>query len=185
MRAYLLAALPLLVVTAACKEEPEPQPTQAASASAAGVEAAPGLAASEGKLLLPPIAGRPGAAYFTLVNGGNKAVTLAAASIAGADRTEMHETVQGTMNLLEAVTVEPGETVRFARGGKHLMVFGLVPSVAAGTSAELTLIFADGDKLSIPLAVAAMTATASPEATSDNEGGGTMSGMDMGHGDPN
>lgn len=191
MRAILLAALPLLALASACKKEPEPQPTPTASAQAsavAGIEAGSGLVASAGKLLLPPVSGRPGAAYFTLVNGGDTAVTLTAVSVAGAETAEMHETVGGAMKPLATIAVKPGETVRFERGGKHVMAFGLAPSVAAGGTAELTLTLAGGDTLVVPLAVEAMAGPsagrATPAAKGPNEGGGTMSGMDMGHGDP-
>lgn len=191
MRAHLVAALSLLVVTAACKKEPEPQATPEASAgAAAGIDAKPGLAASEGKLLLPPVSGRPAAAYFTLVNGGDKPVTLAAVSVASAERAEMHETVLGAMQALSSLEVQPGETVSFTRGGKHVMIFGLAPPVTAGGSVEMTLTFTDGDKLSVPLKVEAMAnamgngGEKTPIAKGVNEGGGTASGVDMGHGDP-
>ena len=80
----------------------------------------------------------------------------------------------------------PGETVQFARGGKHVMVFGLSPSLAAGGGAEMTLTFADGDKLSVPLKIAAIGGGGQPASQPRTSigGGGTMSGMDMGHGDP-
>lgn len=183
MRASLLAALPLLIVLAGCQKEPKqeaaPEPSAAASA---GTEARPGLSASGGQLLLPSVKGRPGAAYFTLVNGGDQPVTLAAVSIAGAEKAEMHETSGGSMEPVAAIAVKPGETVSFARGGRHVMAFGLAPSVTAGGSAEMTLTFADGDKLSVPLKVSAMAGAAAQPATGGG-GGGTMSGMDMGHGD--
>lgn len=177
----LLAALPLLVLVAGCRKEKEPAPE-----ASGAVEARPGLTVTDGELLLPPVSGRPGAAYFTLTNGGDKPVTLAAIDIAGAERAEIHETRGGTMEMLMTLPVAPGETVQFARGGKHVMVFGLSPSLAAGGGAEMTLTFADGDKLSVPLKIAAIGGGAQPASQPRTSigGGGTMSGMDMGHGDP-
>lgn len=118
-------------------------------------DAKPGLSVSDGALVLPAVAGRPGAAYFTLVNAGGKETALAAASVEGAEKAEMHETQGGTMRPLTSLPLKSGETARFERGGKHVMVFGLPAQLSAGSSVEMTLTFADGDKLSTPLKVTA------------------------------
>lgn len=120
-------------------------------ASQAAPEAKPGLTLSEGALVLPAVKGNPAGGYFTLVNNGDKAVTLAAVSVSGAARAEMHETTGESMAPLATLEIKPGETVRFERGGKHVMAFDLDPALTAGGTAELTLTFADGDKLSAPL----------------------------------
>jgi periplasmic copper chaperone A len=140
----LLVALAL----AGCQEK-------SAAPAEANPDARPGLTLSDGQLILPAVSGNPGAAYFTLTNGSNEAVTLAAASIDGAEKAEMHEMAAGSMGPLSAVMLKSGETVKFARGGKHVMVFGLAGSVTAGGKTEMTLTFADGDKLSAPLEVVA------------------------------
>lgn len=120
-------------------------------ASQAAPEAKPGLTLSEGALVLPAVKGNPAGGYFTLVNNGDKAVTLAAVSVTGAARAEMHETTGESMAPLATLEIKPGETVKFERGGKHVMAFELDPTLAAGGSTEVTLTFADGDKLSAPL----------------------------------
>lgn len=140
----LLVALAL----AGCQEK-------AAAPQEANPDAKPGLTLSDSQLNLPAVSGNPGAAYFTLSNGGSDAVTLAAVSIAGAQKAEMHEMAAGTMAPLAAVTLKGGETIKFARGGKHVMVFGLDATIAVGSKPEMTLTFADGDKLSAPLEVLA------------------------------
>jgi periplasmic copper chaperone A len=117
-------------------------------------DAKPGLTLSMGQLSLPAVMGNPGAAYFTLTNSGAPA-TLAAVSVSGAEKSEMHETTGGSMAPIAPLTLKAGETVTFARGGKHVMVFGLNASITVGNKAEITLIFADGDKLSAPLEVLA------------------------------
>lgn len=117
-------------------------------------DAKPGLTLSMGQLSLPAVKGNPGAAYFTLTNSG-EAATLAAVSVAGAEKSEMHEMTGGSMAPIAPLTLKAGETAEFAHGGKHVMVFGLDPSVAPGSKAEITLTFADGDKLSAPLEVLA------------------------------
>ncbi|MEY4239048.1 MAG: hypothetical protein RL339_1649 [Pseudomonadota bacterium] len=126
------------------------QPAKDEAASTAP-EAKPGLALSEGQLVLPAVKGNPAGGYFTLANNGDKAVTLAAVSVTGAARAEMHETTGESMAPLAGLEIKPGETVKFERGGKHVMAFELDPALTAGGTTELTLTFADGDKLSAPL----------------------------------
>jgi len=129
----------------------------APASEAAAPDAKPGISVAQGVLSLPVVRGRPGAAYFAVRNGSAAAVTLAAVTIEGAGKAEMHETKGGAMAPLGQVEIKPGETVTFARGGKHVMVFDLADTVAAGGSAEMTLTFAGGDKVSVPLKVESMT----------------------------
>lgn len=152
--AFRSLALPLALSFAlvGCGKSGDEAPQQAASAAP---EAKPGLAVSGGELVLPAVKGNPGAAYFTLTNSGSKPASLAAVSIDGAGKAEMHQTAGGSMTPLKSADVAPGATLAFARGGNHVMVFDLDPAIAAGGTAEMTLIFADGDKLSTSLAVKA------------------------------
>ena len=53
--------------------------------------------------------------------------------------------------------------VQFAPGGKHVMVFDLEDTVKAGGTTEMTLTFADGDKLSAPLKVETVTGSGGEE----------------------
>jgi copper(I)-binding protein len=151
--ALLLMSAAFLAV-AGCKRSAEPDAAPSASAStAAGPDAKPGLALTDGVLVLPPVKGRPGAAYFTVTNASAAATTLAAISIIGVDKAEMHETRGGQMAPLGTLELNPGETVRFERGGKHVMAFGIGEGIKPGGTAEVTLTFADGDKISAPLKV--------------------------------
>ena len=139
--AALAAALPL----AACQQSKEP-------ATDANPDARPGLSVSEGVLVLPAVKGNPGAVYFTLTNSGAE-TSLAGVHIEGAGKTEMHETRNGAMQPLGLVQLDRGGTVKFERGGKHVMVFELVDTLRPGGTAEMTLTFSGGDKLSAPLRV--------------------------------
>lgn len=172
IRAGLALAPALLLALAGCDRADKPEADAAASASvaapAAAPDAKPGLSLTAAKLMLPVIEGRPGAAYFTFANNADKPVTIAAITIQGVGRTEMHETVGGKMSPIKDVTVAPGETVAFERGGKHIMAFDVAPTLTAGGTSEITLTFADGDKLSAPLAIEAMA--------------GAMAGGTMNHG---
>jgi copper(I)-binding protein len=105
------------------------------------------LTVTGGQLVLPAVAGNPGAAYFTLVNGTKDPASLAAVSVAGATKAEMHETTAGSMQPLTNLTLGPGATLTFERGGKHVMLFGVAKSLKAGDSANLTLLFAGGKQV--------------------------------------
>lgn len=135
-----------LAALSACGQQPAKD-----EAASTAPEAKPGLTLSEGTLVLPAVKGNPAGGYFTLINTGDKAVTLAAVSVTGAVRAEMHETTGESMAPLATLEIKPGETVKFERGGKHVMAFELDPALTAGGKTELTLTFADGDKLSAPL----------------------------------
>ena len=65
----------------------------------------------------------------------------------------MHESTGGSMEPLSEVPVAAGQAVKFEPGGKHVMLFGLDPALAAGATTEMTLIFAGGDKASAALRI--------------------------------
>lgn len=144
-------ALTLFTLTA-CQQQKQPE----TPANEAAPDAKPGLSVSGGVLMLPVIKGNPGAAYFTVSNTSDKPARLAAIFVDGAGKAEMHETKDDGMAALDGVEVAPGKSVRFARGGKHVMLFDLSDTLAAGATTEMTLAFADGDKLSAPLRIEAM-----------------------------
>lgn len=156
--AFLGAAAGLSLL-AACKQGDAPAADQSAAAVLAP-DAPQGLAGSHARLVLPVIAGRPGAAYFSLANNTNETVTLAGVHIAGAGKAEMHRTRGGSMEPVETVDIAPGATVDFAPGGYHVMVFDLSKATTAGATGELTVTLSNGDKLSMPLAVETMAGDA-------------------------
>ncbi|MCB2074303.1 MAG: copper chaperone PCu(A)C [Novosphingobium sp.] len=156
----LLALVPLLSI-AACQRAPE-QPADPSP------DAKPGLSVSDGTLVLPAVKGNPGAAYFTVTNASDVATSLAGVHIDGAGNTEMHETIGGSMSPVESVQLDAGATVKFERGGKHVMAFELADTLEPGGTAEITLTFSGGDKLSAPLTIEAAG------------GSGSMGSMDHG-----
>ena len=149
--------LPLFALAlAACQQDQPATPAQGATEAASAAPAAkPGLALSGATLVLPAVSGNPGAVYFTLTNGSDQPATLAAVSIDGAAKAEMHETKGGTMVPVNTLAIKAGETVKFERGGYHVMAFELAAKLTPGATGEVTLTFADGDKLSAPLKVEA------------------------------
>lgn len=130
-----IAFLPAILIVAACTSQP----------------AAP---VSDASVRLPTVSGRPGAAYFTL-HGGDKGRTLVSVASPQAARAEMHDmTMSGGMMSMAPITagvaVPAKGEVRFESGGKHVMLFGLKPTLKPGDTIELTFTFASGEKASLP-----------------------------------
>ncbi|UZK65977.1 copper chaperone PCu(A)C [Sphingomonas sp. M1-B02] len=101
---------------------------------------------------LPAVAGRPGAAYFT-IQGGDTPDTLLAVATRAALRVELHETSDQNglkaMRPIRDVAIPAAGTVAFAPGGKHVMLFDLGPNVKAGERIPLALSFAGGKRLEV------------------------------------
>ena len=116
---------------------------EAAPAAATAAAAAPKV--SGAWVRLPAVAANPGAAYL-VITGGAAADTLVEASSPLAGRVELHSMeMQGgimKMSTLDNVAIAPGASVKFAPGGNHLMLFGLLPAAKAGTDMPLALRFA-------------------------------------------
>lgn len=148
-----------------CQQSEPPAPTESNAMSGAP-DAKPGLIGGDARLVLPAVAGRPGVAYFTLHNGSAKPVEIAAVYIDGVARAEMHKTEGGSMQSVDSVPVEADADVTFAPGGLHVMAFDIDPALVPGGAGEITLTFAGGDKLSMPISIEAMGAA-----------GGGMAGM--------
>lgn len=140
-----------------------------AACSGGADEAAPaeeanptGLAVSNARLILPPVAGNPAAIYFDLKNEGNRPVAVRRADVADAKSASMHDMMEYnremTMADMGPLTVPVGETVKFEPGGKHVMVFEPSPELKAGGKTELTLTVAGGDKASFEIPVEAANA---------------------------
>lgn len=89
-------------------------------------------------------------AYFSATNTGDAVVELIAAQSPLARAVELHTNVRDgdmvRMRRLEKVAIAPGETVRFAPGGHHLMVFGVQ---ALPESVPFELVTADGARLRV------------------------------------
>lgn len=86
------------------------------------------------------------AAYFTLCNATGEPDALVGVSTPEAGAAEMHESTQTddgmmTMSPVSSLDLPPGEPVRFAPGGYHVMLIGLFQPIAAGDELSLTLKF--------------------------------------------
>lgn len=94
-----------------------------------------------------PVPGRgTSAAYFTLTNSGQDAITITRVASQQFGRVEMHETMLendiARMRRLESLSLEPGQRETFKRGGKHLMLMEPV-----GNLSRITLDFYGGADL--------------------------------------
>jgi periplasmic copper chaperone A len=125
----------------------------------AGPQAPAGITASNGRLMLPAVAGNPGAVYFDLQNSGSDNRVIRAVSVEGAGRTEMHQMAmwngEMTMQEMFQIRVPPNQTVNLEPGGLHVMAFDLGDDVTAGSTAEVTVTFVGGDRVSFPAEVRA------------------------------
>ena len=147
------ALLAMALLPAACGGE------QAAEEQPANPDAPEGIAVSNARLMLAPVAGNPAAVYFDIANTSGREVMIRSASVQGAGTAMIHQTA--TWNLktdMQEVFQQPvpsGETVSFAPGGLHIMASDLADTVAPGSTAEVTLTFVGGDKVSFPAEVRA------------------------------
>lgn len=151
---YAAAALAVLALSA-CQEAKQTKEEPVAAATSNGPEARPGITVAGGRLVLPAVAGNPAAAYFQVDNSAGANVAIAAVSIDGAEKSEIHQTTADKMIDVDSVDIAPSTSIRFEPGGLHVMAFNLAGQLKAGGTTELTVTFADGDKVSAPLKIEA------------------------------
>jgi copper(I)-binding protein len=155
---------PALLLTAAvvgCGGEQQAATGETATTAGDPAPESPsGVRLSAARVQLPVIAGRPGVAYFTAHQNGDGARAIAAVHVEGAGRSEIHETrqVQGASRMarVEQVPLTRGKELAFAPGGYHVMLFDLAPTLTAGSTAELTVTFENGDKATVEATVEAV-----------------------------
>jgi hypothetical protein len=106
--------------------------------------------------LRPPVTGQTTAVgYFTIVNRGATAMVLKSASCAVASSIEIHTHVREgdmmRMRPLAEVAIAPDETVSFAPGGHHLMIFRY--DNPSSVPVPITLGFGDGTSRTVTFEV--------------------------------
>lgn len=174
-RAGLLVAAAMLAMAPAAAAPATPVAPSPATAAAAQTTTGTttGVRVSNAWLRLPAVSGRPGGGFFTIA-GGSSADRLLAVGSPAVERIELHETTgqngRMSMRALDSVAVPAGGTVEFAPGGRHLMLFGVQPTVQAGDRVPLLFSFESGAKLTVeaearsPAARRAATGMAPPPA---------------------
>lgn len=119
------------------------------------------------------VPGAPVAAgYFELHNPGSSAITVTTVASPQFGRVHMHESLtddegMATMQPVDSVTVAAGQSLAFAPGGYHLMLFNAEQPLQPGDDVTLKLQCADAD------AVRTVTATVR-DAMPDHGGGMAM-----------
>ena len=93
-------------------------------------------------------------AFVKITNIGKKADRLVAASLKGADKAEIHETIVsgGSSNmrpLPDGVAIKPGETVELKPEGAHIMFLNLKTSLDADQYVDGSLTFEKAGKIDV------------------------------------
>jgi copper(I)-binding protein len=93
------------------------------------------------------------AVYLTLRNTGAQPITIVGVRSPLAQMAMIHETklvgTQSTMRPREQLRLAPGETVRFAPGGLHVMLHMLAHPLKPGDEVPLVLLLEDGGTLEV------------------------------------
>lgn len=96
---------------------------------------------------------RPAAAYLTIVNDGQQAVSLIGGESPLAERVEIHRIIRqdDVMNMSPVQTLEimPHAQDVFAPGGLHIMLLGLKQPLQKGQQLPLKLRFSDGRMIEV------------------------------------
>jgi copper(I)-binding protein len=99
------------------------------------------------------------AGYAVLRNDGDAVLEISTAQSKFFGDVSIHETVLengvSRMHELNGLQIAPGAEAVLAPGGKHLMLMDAKTPMVAGTAVELTLVLADGRKVSAPFVVSA------------------------------
>jgi copper(I)-binding protein len=146
------------------------RPFAAALALTLAVPAAAGDVARAGSIVIADpwarasvVAGRPGAAYFTLRNEGAVADALVEVTTPVAGHAMLHETTLSAegvarMGHVEALDIPPGGLAALAPGGHHLMLMDLAAPLREGETFALTLRFRSGAEVTVTAPVLGVAA---------------------------
>jgi periplasmic copper chaperone A len=132
----------------------------AISPGAAGVS---GMGVTPGYVRAVPASAQNTAAYFTIENTSETALSLTGAQSDVADSVEFHQLLRNggkgkliTMEPVASVDVPPHGKVEFKPMGLHVMFVGLKKRFFSEKQVKLTLLFSDGEKRTIELPVRAL-----------------------------
>ena len=106
------------------------------------------------------------AGYMTIRNAGAAADRLIGSEAPQASKVEMHEMslTDGIMRMRPipgGIAIPPGQEVRLAPGGQHLMLIGPQGGFTQGARVLLTLVFERAGRVDVELAVEAAGARGS------------------------
>ncbi len=102
-------------------------------------------------------AGVPSGGYATLINTGEKPVTLIGASSAAFGEVSIHRSIEraGSMEMVpvERITIDPHSTLDFASAGYHFMLMQPSRSLEEGGHIPIILRFDGGGELTVQFEV--------------------------------
>ena len=106
---------------------------------------------------------RPGAAYMTIRNLGDETEVLVGLRTELAMMSDIHLTAtnsDGVSSMTPAGEIEipPGDVVALEPGGLHVMLMRLQRPMVEGETFSLTLIFTDGDEVSVDVPILGIAA---------------------------
>jgi copper(I)-binding protein len=135
---------------ASCGQEPMPTTDE----STAGKE---GVTITNGRLVLPAVAGNPGAVYMDVSYEGPSVAMIRTVEVTGAKSAMLHQTLGeeyvSKMEEVSQVRVDSGDTLKLEPGSYHVMAMGLDPSLKEGGSTDATVTFVGGDSVTVPLEI--------------------------------
>lgn len=103
----------------------------------------------------------PSGGYFTLANDTGKAIVLTGAESPACGMLMLHKTEtsggMASMSDVESIPVAAGGHVAFAPGGYHLMCMDPTAAIKPGNKVPVTLVFADGTKVTSTFTVRTAT----------------------------
>mgnify|MGYP005848728131 CR=1 FL=1 len=109
------------------------------------------------------------AGYLTVINPGERAITIIGATADVSSRVELHTTVNRDgmrrMQPLESLDVAAGGSVALAPGGHHLMLRDMARMPLEGENVELCIEFSGSQ----PVCVSAVVSRGAPEANSHDD----------------
>lgn len=106
---------------------------------------------------------RPGAAYLTIRNAGDRPVSLAGLRSNVAGMAEIHRSTTGpngvsTMSPVGDIEIAPGEAVTLEPGGLHVMLMELKAPLTEDDAVPLVLEFEDGTEVTAEVPVLGIAA---------------------------
>lgn len=91
------------------------------------------------------------AGYLTIKNNGDTAINVLAAQSDRFRSVSVHQTViengVAKMRELHSLEIAPGQEVKFAPGGMHLMLMQPREDISPGEHIEITILFSDGTRV--------------------------------------
>ena len=127
-----------------------------------------------------------GVGYLSLTNTGTEEDRLVAASTPVAEKAELHTHLNenGVMKMREVpyIAIAPGETMKLAPGGLHVMLLGLKKPLVKGEQVPLTLRFEKAGTVDVELSIEAAGQSGSDHGHGHGHGHmGAAAGAAHGH----